>query len=211
MAISTVRPARQATICQLPKATKVEISTTGLTTGAARAKAMPAGMAAPLLIRRRAAGMEPHSHTGKASPRHEPMRAAATGLRGERRCTVVGLTKRWMAEETSTPAMRKGRASMKIPRKTVTNPWSRPVQGARAGGTATSAATQISPSSRAVKTSGAARRSRPARDFAAGAAPDAGRLSSILLTCRSFVAGIMPRFAPPVKGNSAPARAAMPG
>jgi hypothetical protein len=158
----------------------VATSTNGLITGAASAKAMPAGSATPLVSRRRVAGIDPHSQTGKARPSSEPPRAARKGLRGESWRTWSALTNRWIADETRTPAIRKGRASMKMPRKTVTKPCSWPVQGASAAGTAMSLAIQIRTARRAARSGGSARRQSGARSGAGDAA--ARRISSMVLT-----------------------------
>jgi hypothetical protein len=93
--------------------------TIGLSTGAARRKAIPVETGSPFRKRRRVSGMTPHSQTGNTNPSIEPSNAAGNVPFGERRVIQSCERKTSTSPEASVPNKRKGTASINIPKNTV--------------------------------------------------------------------------------------------
>ena len=118
-AISKLKPSLQNNIRPQPNAVAVLKMTIGFKTGAAKRKEIPAESGRPLRKRRRVSGTVPHSQIGNISPSKAPVNAAGKAPRGVIRASQSSETKTSTSPEASVPINKNGRASMKIPRKTV--------------------------------------------------------------------------------------------
>jgi hypothetical protein len=118
-AIKKLRANLQNNIRPQPKAVAVLKITMGFKTGAAKRKVTPADSGSPLRKSRRVSGTVPHSQMGKISPSKAPLNAAGKARRGVMRVSQSSETKTSTSPEARVPINKNGRASMKIPRKTV--------------------------------------------------------------------------------------------